>query len=213
VRTLRYLLAWYFFGLGILTAAPSLVFVKSVFKGGDSLRLAIYLGMEIAMIAAAFAFGKAWWVLKHEKLPAKLWCIAASATSLIVPVMFLIFYALDPRHKDFWQSVGLVSFYMVPIAIGIGGILLGLSDAANPHAVTLPHLGLPILISAFLLLSVVRFVRTLVVCVFGFIEHRRLPASYFVDLAVCGFIILVGIWFVRRELRQRGTRLSEIAMS
>jgi hypothetical protein len=208
------LLAWYFFGLGIFTAAPTLDFtldfVKTAFKDGDSLRIAISLGMEIALIAAAFAFGKAWWVLRNEKLPAKPWCIAASATSLIVPVMFLTFYALDPRRKDLLHSVGLVSFYMLPIAIGIGGILLGLSDVANPHAVTRPHLGLPILISAFLLLWVIKFTRTFVICVLRFREHRHVPTTYFVDLAVCGSIIWIGIWFVRRELRQRGARLREI---
>jgi len=83
--------------------------------------------MALTMILAVYAFARAWWVMWHEQLPARVWCVAASGMSLVLPVLIPILYFLG-RPSGFWRSVGILT---VPLAIGIGGVLFGLTDAAR----------------------------------------------------------------------------------
>lgn len=212
VRTLRYLLCWYFWILFVSTACV-LVGIEShrwferTTSSNASLPIRFEITIAVAMILAASTFAKAWWVLWHEKLSARVWCIAASATSLVLPVLLVILCVLGGQIARFWP---LAIVFVVAIAIGIGGILFGVSDAAKPLSpVARPHLGHAIVTSIFLFGFAFNFVRGAVACVIRFMDHKGVPASYFVGLFLCGFLTLAALWLLRRELRDRGTEPSE----
>lgn len=205
MRTLRYLFAWYFFILCVLTAAGGIAFGLTIRKIADPSPLKISVATEIAMILAGLVFGRASWVLWHEKLAAKVWCTAACVISLIIPAFFLIVYLLGPRREDFWKSAVLLSFFTVPVAIGIGGILLGFSDAAKPLEPSVrPHPGHSIVTSILLLIVVGNFIYGAVKGVQGFIRHKHLSPMYFIVLAAFALGSCLLVWVLRRELRERG---------
>lgn len=212
MRTLRYLLCWYFWILFVFTACILVVIeprplFNDIANNGDALRFKIDIAMVIATIVAAAAFAKAWWVLWHEKLSARVWCIAASATSLVLPVLLVILCVVSGQIAHLWP---VASAFMVPVAIGIGGILFGVSDAAKPLSpVARPHLGHAIVTSIFLIGFGVNFVRGAIACALRLINHKQVPAPYVVALSLCGFLTLAALWLLRRELRERGIEPSE----
>lgn len=209
MRTLRYILCWYFWLLFVVTACVLVIVEPRVFLNGgarnDSLHITIQIAMAFAMIVAALAFGKAWWALWHEQLPARTWCIAASIASLIAPAVLLTLYALGGRPLGFWRVVGI---FMVPLVIGIGGILFGLTDAVKPlPPTTRPHLGHAILTSILLLYFGVAFVSGALWSGIGFIRHKHLPTSSFVEIALCGFLSCVAFLKLKQELHKRSERV------
>ncbi len=210
MRTLRYILCWYFWLLFVVTACILVIVEPRVLLNGGArtgpLHITIQIAMAVTMIAATFVFGKAWWVLWHEQLPARAWCIAASVASSIAPAILLTLYALGGRPAGFWQTVG---FFMVPLTIGIGGILFGLTDAVEPlPPVMRPHLGHTILTSVLLLYFGVGFVSGAVWGGIGFVRHKHLPMSYFVGLALCGLLLCAAFLKLKQELRKRSERVA-----
>lgn len=212
MRTLRYLLAWYFFLLCILTAFPGILFGLTIPKIDDPLRFKISIAMDVVIMVAALVFGRAWWVLWHEKFYARWWCIAASVTSLLAPVSFLIIYPLDPRPKVFWSSVGFLSFYSLPAAIGIGGILFGCTDAARSLPLDLqPHFGRVILDSVLLFHLTCIFVSGLVFCARELLKHRHIAPAYLVVIALLGYVSLSFYRSLRRTVHNRRAEMKEIS--
>jgi hypothetical protein len=136
VRTVRYLLSWYFWILfGFTGAAAILIEPVAILEGRNKIHDPMYAGvglaLEIASIAAAFAFVKAWWVLRRDALPARFWCISASLASLILPVGFPSMYLIShhPDYPEFWRTA---RFFAIPASIGIAGILFAFTDGARP---------------------------------------------------------------------------------
>lgn len=201
MRTLRYLLAWYFFLLCILTAVPGLGYGWTIPKIGDPLRFKIAIAMEIGITMAAIVFGRGWWVLWHEELSARTWCITASVTSLIVPVLFSSLLLIGPKSSYFWPTI---TFYAVFVVIGVGGIVFALTDAARSLSPSLqPHLGRVIVDSVLLLHLACIFVSALVICAREFMKYRHVPAAHLVVVTLFG----CGSWglvqSLRRKLRDR----------
>jgi hypothetical protein len=109
---------------------------------------------------------------------------------------------LAGSFPGFWQRVG---FFMVPpLAIGIGGILFGLSDAAKPlPPATRPHLGHAILTSVLSLYFGFGFVSGVVWGSLQFMRHKHLQTSYFTGIALCGFLFLATLLKLKQDLRKR----------
>ena len=210
MRIVRYLLCWYFWFLFVVTACILIIVEPSILRkdsaGTGSLHFTIQIAMAVAMIVATLVFAKAWWVLWHEQLPARVWCIAASVVSLVAPAIFLTLYFLGGRPAGFWQRVG---FFMVPLTIGIGGILFGLSNTVEPlPPATRPHLGHATVSSVLLLYVGVAFVSGVVWGGLQFIRHKHLPMSYFTGLGLCGFLSLATFLKLKQDLRKRRTGIT-----
>lgn len=209
MRTLRYLLAWYFFLLCMLTAVPGVGYVWTIPKIGDPLRFKIAIAMEVVIILVAAVFGRAWWVLWHERLSARRWCIAASVTNLIAPVGFSILILRGPKSSDFWQIVATLA---VPIAIGVAGIAFAFTDAAKslPRGLQ-PHLGRVILDSLLLLHLACIFVSGLIICARELLKHRHIPPAYLVVVVLFGYVSWTLFRSLRRTVHNRRAEMKEIA--
>lgn len=174
------------------------------------MRLKISVAMEITISVGALVYGRAWWVLWHEKLPAKAWCIAASVTSLIVPVAFSSLMVIGPKSSDFWQ---IIAFYTVFVAIGVGGILFAFTDAARSLSPGLkPHLGRVILDSVLLLHLACIFASGLVICAREFLKHRHIPPAYLALVALFGCVswgLFRSLWRTMRNRRAEIHSLSQ----
>lgn len=210
MRTIRYLLCWYFWILFVSTAC---VLVGIAYGGWierttkTSLDIGIEITIAVAMILAALTFAKAWWMLWHEKLSARVWCVVASATSLVLPVILVILCILSGSIARLWP---VACVFVALIAIGIGGIFFGASEGAKALSpAARPHLGQAIVTSIFLCGFAVNFVRGAIAGALRFMDHKHVPESYFVGLALCGFLTLAAAWLLRRELRERWTKPSE----
>ena len=168
-------------------------------KGHDAMSLGVSIAMETATLLAAIAFGRAWWTLWHENLPARKACITASVVSLIFPVVLLVLYALRPA--DFWPTGAML---LVPLAIGILGVVFGSTKTANslPPAAR-GHLGHAIVGIVFLLIFAGGLARGIARGVLAFSSHKHLQLSYFVGIAVCGFVTWLAIQGLRHWLRER----------
>jgi len=207
VRILRYLLSGYFWILFVVTACVLVIVEPRVLLEGSAgkgpLCLTIQIAMAVATVLATLVFARAWWVLWHEQLPARAWCIAASIVSSIAPATFLALDLLAGRLPGFWHRVG---FFMVPaLAIGIGGILVGLAKVAEPlPPSTRPHLGHAMVSSVLFLYFGFCFISGIVWGVLQFAKHRHLPISYFAGVAICGFLSLATAVKLKQDLRKRG---------
>lgn len=155
------------------------------------------------MILATLIFAKGWWVLWHEQLPARAWCITASIVSLIAPAALLALDVFPGWLPGFWHRVGF--FIVPPLAIGVGGILIGLTKAAEPlSSATRPHLGHAMVSSVLFLYFGFCFMSGIVWGVLQFAKHKHLPISYFAGVAICGFLPLATVAKLKQDLRKRG---------